>query len=132
MKQFDVSFNISSNDLGLEDLSVLTSFKYGNSSHELGSQDPLGQDRASSVLKVESGATESSSLDEHLDSLIRLIQIHPLGSTTIPESVSMYVDISVFFDSAMLSINLPSEKVQYFSGKGIDVEISCYPCDFPR
>lgn len=123
MTEYSVTFHASTNLASLEELSDI-----------LG-ETTIGADRESYGYvewRMESSVARDATLDEHLESLMSQLPVEKLNDQSLPEDCEMRIDIAAFFDDANCIVRVPLGWLDLFVQYGIELEFTCYPCDFGR
>jgi hypothetical protein len=81
-------------------------------------------------LSIESGAPQSASIQDHLVVLQQSIDFSQLSKhlTTIRDQVKVYLRVGVLYDTAECTIDFASGILTQLGSHGINLEVSCYPC----
>ncbi len=128
MNEYIVTFSISTTLASLEDLTKQLG-EAGSGSHTVGTTES-GEYWEETVWKIESLAEKKAPLVEHVESLWEQIPWVKLGSASLPADQLRVLDIAAFFDDASCQINISTDWLDEFARNNINLEISCYPCDF--
>ena len=78
------------------------------------------------LWRLDSGLSQTSSIKQQFKALYRQIPFHKLDGI---KDVRAYLDIGVFFDTAMCSLQLPPDSLALLDNSGLTIEVTCYPCE---
>ncbi len=76
--------------------------------------------------RLSSGLSQTSSLKQQFKALYRLIPFQKLDGI---KDIHAYLDIGIFFDTAMCSLQIPPDCLALLDNSGLTIEVTCYPCD---
>ena len=76
--------------------------------------------------KLDSGLPQNSSLKQQFKALYRLIPFQKLDGI---KDIHAYLDIGMFFDTAMCSLQIPPDCLALLDNSGLTIEVTCYPCE---
>lgn len=131
MKTFAVSLNITTQSLTIAELSDRVGIAPSPSSHDKGTARVRKGVWEQTVWVLESSQEETAPVEEHLQSIFAKFPPALLHRENIlPDDAQVYLDIAVFFDTAMCSVQIPPGCVDLLAGHGIALEVTCYPSTF--
>jgi hypothetical protein len=76
--------------------------------------------------RLSSGLSETSSLKQQFKSLYRLIPFQKLDGI---KDFRAYLDIGMFFDTTMCTLQIPPDCLALLDNSGLTIEVTCYPCE---
>jgi hypothetical protein len=129
VQEFSVDFIISSGSLSVSEISAIVGVDCDEDSQEMGSANPIGEIRESSVWRINSGINKAGTFDDHFFSLFRKVDFEKMNLDQLPEGTSVYVDVGIFTDFTA-AWYLSSDAISRLHQYGIELEVSCYPCSF--
>ena len=77
------------------------------------------------LWRLDSGLPQTSSLRQQFKALYHQIPFHKLDGI---KGVRSYLDIGMFFDTPMCSLQLPPDSLALLDNSGLTIEVTCYPC----
>jgi hypothetical protein len=77
------------------------------------------------LWRLDSGLPQNSSLKQQFKALYRLIPFQKLDGI---KDIHAYLDIGMFFDTPMCSLQLPPDSLALLDNSGLTIEVTCYPC----
>jgi hypothetical protein len=78
------------------------------------------------LWRLDSGLPQNSSLKQQFKALYRLIPFQKLDGI---KDIRAYLDIGMFFDTAMCSLQIPPDCLALLDNSGLTIEVTCYPCE---
>ena len=131
MKHFAVTFEISTKDYSLQELSRLLGSDADSFSHNI--DNIRGNDASTNTIwKLESRIPEEADITEHLNDIRSIvIEKRVLDIGKIPAQCSISLNIGVFYYTtytAYCSIAIPPDHWKWMYENNISLEINCYPC----
>lgn len=135
MKEYIVTFEVSSPSLSLHELSDLLGMPGSPYSYSIGSaqegSSPLRQRvRNCTTWRLESDLEGRAEIEEHLQSIADKLPSINLDRASLPDDVSLTLDIAVMFDTVTCTVRVPARWLQVFSQYAVSLATSCYPTDF--
>lgn len=134
MKRFKVSVVVTTSQMRLAELSEILGLEGDPGSYDIGTrrrtlrnpEQTLNSDTAWIVFSEED---EDAILDKHIDSVLGRFPLSRIGDGSLPVDAEATLDIAVFFDTPMSTVWLTAEHVRVLGEHGMDIYISCYPCN---
>lgn len=135
MKEYIVTFEVSSPSLSLHELSDLLGMPGSPYSYSIGSakegSSPLRQRVWNcTTWRLDSDLEGRAEIEEHLQSIADKLPSINLDRAILPADVSLTLDIAVMFDTAMCTVLVPAKWIGVFSEYNVNLVASCYPCHF--
>ena len=130
MKQFIVSFEISTTKYSLSDLSSKIGLQYASGSYDKGKKR-YGRTAEQTVWKLFSHHPESASLEDHCQYIFKLLSNIDMSKLQeLQEDCGLYLNIGVLYDSNTCSVSIANSYIELVNKYGLSIDISCYPTNF--
>jgi len=78
------------------------------------------------LWRLDSGLPQTSSLKQQFKALYHHIPFQKLDGI---KGIRAYIDIGMFFDTPMCSLQLPPDCLALLDNSGLTIEVTCYPCE---
>lgn len=131
MKESEVTLGIEATHLSLPEISSLLGRQCSSGSYEKGSQHGGREPSVSTVWRFDSHAGRTASMVNHFRDIASRLPaslFHQQGLKSA--DVKVCLNVAVYFDAAMCTVNLPPECVDIAKSYGSAVEVTCYPSSF--
>ncbi len=132
MKSYSLSIAIVTERYSLDEISPVLGLAYSSTSHDLGSRRGKGTWNQT-IWRLESGAAETASLVEHIESLrSKFSRVNRQQRDALGENCRWLLEVAVYFDTAMCSIEMPRSVAELLTELDLELTLSCYPSDFSK
>lgn len=118
-------------ELGMSQLSAQLGHPYSSGSYDKGSRQGNREPSPITVWRFDSKASNSASVSEHfkdIESRLPPSKVRQLKAAN--KDIAIWINVAVYFDTAMCTAQLPSECMVIANGYDSGVEITCYPTNF--
>jgi len=129
MKDFSAFLDVVSTELSLKDLTVQLGMEPSEGSHDLGSPRGRNGSWTVTIWRLDSGATESASLDAHCQSLLAKARAGNVLESIRRLKVEAFINIAAFFDTVACTLTIPPSCLQVLRDYPLGLEVTCYPSD---
>ena len=131
MKEIEVTLEITTDQLGLSEISSRLGCPYSSGSYEKGSQHGGRGPSAITVWRFDSNAGRTATILEHFRDIASSLPARMLQQQNlISVDVKICVNVAVYFDTAMSAVNLPPECMDIAKSYNSAIEVACYPSSF--
>jgi hypothetical protein len=132
MKRIEINLEVKSSSLSLAQISKELNCEASQSSHEKGSLRIKGDCWSHSIWKSERKRIEELEFEKAMLSFLRQPFISNLKrKRSLQKSCTSFIDICVFYDTAMCTLDLSAKVMSEIGKKKLRVICSCYPVESP-
>jgi hypothetical protein len=131
MKEVEVALEIMSSELGLSEISSCLGCSYSSGSYDRGARHGDREPSPITVWRFDSLANRSASALEHFKDIATRLpgNLVRMKSMAIKD-MKIRIQVAVYFDTAMCTVDLSSECIDIAKNYGSGVEVTCYPTKF--
>lgn len=131
MKKVEVALEIMTAELGVSEISSRLECPHSSGSYDKGSRHGNREPSPITVWRFDSQANHSASILDHFKDIVSRLPANILDKQRKAiKDMTIRINIAVYFDTAMCTVDLPSECVDIAKSYGSSVEVACYPTSF--